>query len=177
MPVVETPIRSKRSCESRATSASSGAPSQQVRSNTPAAWPPTVPPPWSGLASVAAMKNASAAAKFRAGVEDAIERDAPAELGDLALEVGLAGEPWEWAQSCCIQLARHRSAGVRASAVASFGHLARRFGRLDPGRVRSLVEIALHDPSAAVRARADDAADDLLTFLGWELDRPARGDE
>ena len=88
-----------------------------------------------------------------------------------------AGTPWRSAVaqsgSASIQLARHRSAGVRASAIASFGHLARRFGRLDPGRVRRLVQIALHDPSAAVRARADDAADDLLTFLGWELERPA----
>jgi hypothetical protein len=122
------------------------------------------------------MGNATADAVFRSRVEDAIERDEPAELADLALEVGLAGEPWEWAQSCCVQLARHRSAAVRAGAVAGFGHLARRFGRLDPGRVRRLVEIALHDPSPAVRACADDAADDLLTFLGWQFERPARAE-
>jgi hypothetical protein len=122
------------------------------------------------------MADARPDALFRARVEDAIERDDPGELADLAFEVGVSGEPWEWAQSCCVQLARHRSAGVRASAIASFGNLARRFGRLDPSRVRRLVEIALHDPSATVRARADDAADDLLTFLGWQFDRPARGD-
>jgi hypothetical protein len=120
------------------------------------------------------MTNQLSGAGFRERVEDAIERDDPAELADVAFEVGLAGEPWEWAQSCCVQLARHRSAAVRVSAIASFGHLARRFGRLDPGRVRRVVEIALHDPSASVRAQADDAADDLRTFLGWELDRPAR---
>ena len=119
------------------------------------------------------MQGERAGAAFRARVEDAIERDDPAELAELALEIGLSGEPFEWAQSCTVQLVRHRSAGVRASAVASFGHLARRFGRLDPGRVRRLVEIALHDPSAAVRARADDAADDLRTFLGWQLERPS----
>ena len=120
------------------------------------------------------MGNARADALFRARVEDAIDRDDPGELAELAAEVGIAGEPWEWAQSCCIELVRHRSASVRAAAIASFGHLARRFGRLDPGRVRRLVEIALYDPSAAVRARADDAADDLKTFLGWEFERPAR---
>jgi len=42
--------------------------------------------------------------------------------------------------------------------------------------VRRLVEIALHDPSALVRARAADAADDLLTFLGWEFERPLAQD-
>jgi hypothetical protein len=111
-------------------------------------------------------------AVFRARVEAAIERDDPGELADLALEVGLEAQPWEWAQSCCIQLARHRSASVRAGAVAGFAHLARRFGRLDPGRVRRMVEIALFDPSELVRTRAADAADDLRTFLGWELERP-----
>jgi len=109
---------------------------------------------------------------FRAHVEDALERDDPAELGDLALEIGLEGEPFEWAQSCCIQLARHRSARVRAGAMSGVGHLARRFGRLDPGRVRRLVQVALYDPSAAVRECAADAADDLRTFLGWELEHP-----
>ncbi len=111
-------------------------------------------------------------AVFRARVEDAIERDDPGELADLALRVGQEAQPWDWAQSCCIQLARHRSAAVRGGAVKGFAHLARRFGRLDPGRVRRLVEIALHDPSELVRAHAADAADDLLTFLGWELERP-----
>jgi hypothetical protein len=120
------------------------------------------------------MGNAMTDATFRARVEDAIDRDDPTELAELAAEIGITGNPWEWAQSCCIELARHRSAGVRAAAIASLGHLARRFGRLDPGRVRRLVEVALFDPSAAVRARADDAADDLLTFLGWEFERPLR---
>ena len=112
-------------------------------------------------------------AAFRAQVEDAIERDDPAELAELVHEVGLEAESWEWAQSCCVQLARHRSAPVRASAVSGLGHLARRFGRLDPGRVRRLVQIALYDPNEAVRTRAADAADDLRTFLGWEFERPA----
>jgi hypothetical protein len=114
------------------------------------------------------MENGDAPA-FRARVEDAIERDDPGELADLVLEIGLEARPWEWAQSCCVQLARHRSAAVRGSAVTGLGHLARRFGRLDPGRVRRMVEIALCDPSPAVRACARDAADDLRTFLGWEF--------
>ena len=68
---------------------------------------------WSGRpASVAVMSHATADAVFRARVEDAIERDDPAELADLALEVGVAGEPWEWAQSCCIQLAARVTASV-----------------------------------------------------------------
>ncbi len=109
---------------------------------------------------------------FKDRIEDAIERDDAPELAALAHEVGLVAEPLDWAQSCCIQLSRHHSAGVRAGAVSALGHLARRFGRLDPGRIRRLVQVALFDPSPLVRERAADAADDLFTFLGWEFERP-----
>lgn len=113
-----------------------------------------------------------AAPSFRDRVEDAIERDDPIELMDVVFDVGLHADSREWAQSCCVQLAKHRSAQVRGNAVAAFGHLARRFGRLDPQRVHRLVEIALHDPSDYVREQASSAADDLATFLSWRFERP-----
>ena len=109
---------------------------------------------------------------FREQVEDAIERDDPTELMDLVMDVGITASSREWAQSCCVQLARHRNANVRGNAVLALGHLARRFGRLDPGRVQRLVEIALYDPSDYVREQAASAADDLTTFLAWEFERP-----
>lgn len=112
-------------------------------------------------------------AVLRERAEAAIDRDDPLELMDVVLDIALEAEPWEWAQACCVQLARHRNAQVRGNAVLGFGHLARRFGRLDPQRVRRLVEIALYDPSPYVREQAASAADDLATFLDWELERPA----
>lgn len=115
--------------------------------------------------------NETAESAFQERIEDAIERDDPIELMDLVLDVGLAAGSREWAQSCCMQLARHRNANVRGNAVLAFGHLARRFGRLDPQRVRRQVEIALHDPSDYVREQAEVAADDLSTFLAWEFER------
>jgi hypothetical protein len=112
--------------------------------------------------------------RFRAGVEAALERDDPLELEDLALEVALEGEEREWVQACCAQLARHRNAVVRGNAVAALGHVARRFGRLDPQRIKRIVEIALCDRSEYVRERAESAADDLATFLSWDFERGAR---
>lgn len=111
-------------------------------------------------------------ALFRARVEHAIERDDPIELMDLVMDIALESDSREWAQSCCVQLARHRNANVRGNAMLAFGHLARRFGRLDPQRVRRLVDIALHDPSAYVRDQAAAAAEDLATFLAWEFELP-----
>ena len=112
--------------------------------------------------------------RFRAEVESAIERDDPVELADLALEIALQAEPRDWAQSCCAELARHRTATVRGNAVAGFGHLARRFGHLDPHRVLRLVETALWDPSDYVRTQAESAAEDLRTFLDWQLEGPPK---
>jgi hypothetical protein len=111
---------------------------------------------------------------FRTAVEDALERDDPIELMDVAFEIALEAAEREWAQSCCIQLSRHRNAQVRGNAVAAFGHLARRFGRLDSQRVRRIVDVALHDPSDYVRGQAESAAEDLATFLDWEFERPRR---
>jgi len=110
---------------------------------------------------------------FRTTVENAIEQDDPIELMDIALDIGLETSDCEWGQSCCIQLSRHRNAQVRGNAVAAFGHLARRFGRLDPQRVRRIVDVALYDPSDYVRGQAESAAEDLATFLSWEFERPA----
>lgn len=109
---------------------------------------------------------------FEREVEDAIERDDPIELMDVITRVGYEASDREWAQSCCVQLSRHRSAHVRGNAIAGFGHLARRFGRLDPNTIRRLVDIALHDRSAYVREQAHSAAEDLRTFLEWEFDPP-----
>lgn len=111
-------------------------------------------------------------AGFEREVEDAIDRDDPIELMDVILTVAHEAPDREWAQSCCVQLSRHRSAHVRGNAIAGFGHLARRFGRLDPNTIRRRVDIALHDASAYVRDQALSAAEDLHTFLDWEFDPP-----
>ncbi len=105
--------------------------------------------------------------EYRERVEDALLRDDPIELMDVITEVALEAEPWDWAQACCVQLARHRNATVRGNAVYGFGQLARRFGRLNPHLVKRLVERALHDRSEYVREQALSAADDLATFLAW----------
>jgi len=110
-----------------------------------------------------------AEASFRKTAEAAIERDDAHELADLVLEIAQDATSWAWAQSCCLQLSRHHSAEVRGNAVMGFGHLARRFGRLEPQGVRRRVSVALHDPSAYVRAQASSAVLDLQTFLGWEF--------
>ncbi len=114
----------------------------------------------------------AAAARFRIRVEEALQRDDPLELESLILDVALEGPEREWAEACCAQLARHRSALVRGNAVQGLGHLARRFGQLDPNRTRRLVEVALVDRSDYVRGQAESAARDLETFLSWTFEGP-----
>ena len=105
-------------------------------------------------------------------IEAALERDDPVELTDLILEVAVDGADRAFAENCFVQLARHRNPNVRGNAVLGFGHLARRFGRLDGHRVKRVVEIALHERSDYVRAQARSAAEDLATFLSWEFEIP-----
>jgi hypothetical protein len=105
-------------------------------------------------------------------IEAALERDDPVELMDLILEIAVDGADREFAENCCVRLARHRNPNVRGNAVLGFGHLARRFGRLDGHRVKRVVENALHERSDYVRAQARSAVEDLATFLSWEFESP-----
>jgi hypothetical protein len=104
--------------------------------------------------------------------EAALERDDPLELIDWILEFSAESDDRELAENCCVRLARHRNAMVRGNSMLGFGHLARRFGRVDARRVKRLVDTGLHDGSDYVREQARSAAEDLTTFLGWEFDLP-----
>jgi hypothetical protein len=106
--------------------------------------------------------------------EGALLRDDPFELQDLIAEVALESDARVWAECCCAQLTKHRSAEVRGTALRGFGHLARRFGILDPNRVRRLIENGLHSQHEFIRSEAESAADDVETFLAWRFDRPAK---
>jgi hypothetical protein len=103
-------------------------------------------------------------------VDLVLGRDDPVELMDWILELASEGGDRELAESCCVRLSRHRNAVVRGNAMLGFGHIARRFGRLDSNRVKRLVDSALHDGSEYVREQAMSAAEDLRTFLAWEFD-------
>lgn len=104
-----------------------------------------------------------------AAEEAAILRGQPAELLRVPVAASLHAERLEWAQGVCVRLAAHPHFNVRGNAVLGFGHLARRFGRLDRAVVEPILVRALVDPDPYVRAHAHDAADDLRHFLGWDL--------
>ena len=65
------------------------------------------------------------------------------------------------------RLPRSQARGMRF--VLGFGHLARRFRRLDEGVVRPIIENALADANPYIRVQADAAADDMTHFLGWRV--------
>lgn len=88
------------------------------------------------------------------------------------LAVALHDDDLAWAQAFCERFVRHLDPRVRGSALLGFGHLARRFRKLDAMRVQPLLEAGLDDPDAWVRGQTESAADDVEFFLGWKLHRP-----
>ena len=56
--------------------------------------------------------------EFRERVEDALLRDDPIELMDVITEVALEAEPWDWAQACCVQLARRVQGDLRSNSLS-----------------------------------------------------------
>jgi hypothetical protein len=107
----------------------------------------------------------------REAVQQALARNMPDELGRVVIGVGLCQDDPSWAEAFCIRLAEHQDAYDRGNAILRFGHLARRFRRLEQSRVQPLIEAALKDPGDDVRNQADAAATDVEFFLGWKLAR------
>ena len=104
----------------------------------------------------------------RAEAEIALHRGSPDELLTVALSVALHETELSWAQDFCAGLASHPHPNVRGNAILGLGHLARRFGTLEPSAI-PIVESALRDPDDFVRGQAHAAADDLNHFLGLRL--------
>jgi hypothetical protein len=108
----------------------------------------------------------------REGVEAALARNDPEELSRAVIAVALHSDDLAWASSVCFRLASHRHFNVRGNAILGFGHLARRYRRLDSA-AHEVIEAGLLDTDSYVRGQSDDAADDVQHFLGWKIARPA----
>ena len=98
-----------------------------------------------------------------------LKRGDPAELAKGVVRAALHLADFEFAQQLCQKLSNHSDSTVRGNAVLGFGHLARRFRRLDEASVPPIIEAAIKDESDYVRGQACAAADDLIHFLGWRI--------
>lgn len=115
------------------------------------------------------MKYETIDVKTISECEAALGRNNPKELLYTAISIGLYAENLEWAQTFLLMLAAHHDETVPGNAILSFGHLARRFGRLDKARVSPVVTQAVLDSSEYVRGQTDACVDDINQFLGWGL--------
>lgn len=102
-----------------------------------------------------------------ADVDAAIVRNDPDELLLVPITAALLAEEPALAVEACVRLSRHAVPGIRAHAVVSLGHLARRFHVLDEQRARPVIEMGLRDDSEEVRSAARSAADEVHQFLYW----------
>jgi HEAT repeat protein len=102
-----------------------------------------------------------------ADIEAAIARDDPNELPLVPLTVTLLTADPAAAAAVCSRLAGHEDPRVRANAIVSLGHLARRFRSLDEKQVRPVIEAGLRDDDEGTRSAALSAADEIHQFLHW----------
>jgi len=102
-----------------------------------------------------------------ADLEAAIDRNDPDELILVPITAALLAEDPGPAVDACVRLSRHAVPRIRANAIASLGHLARRFRRLDEGLVRPVIEDGLRDDAEMIRSSAQSAADEIHQFLHW----------
>jgi len=108
-------------------------------------------------------------------VEEALQRNADDEISFVPLTIALGANDPAYAQQVCLKLAADLRPLVRGNALASLGHLARRFRSLDELPVRRVIEAGLIDTDEYVRISAKSAADEIHQFLGWTFQNHVYG--
>lgn len=99
----------------------------------------------------------------------ALLRNDPEELALVSITLALSDLDFDFIQAVCLQLCFNRNSKVLGNALASLGHLARRFRQLDEQTVKPLIESCLQDSDEYVRGCAKSAADEIHQFLHWQI--------
>lgn len=102
-------------------------------------------------------------------IQAALVRNDPEEMHLVPIVVALSYPDPLTAQSVCVTLSINPDNKVRANALISLGHLARRFRALDESVVRPLIESAIRDSEPSIREQALAAADEIHQFLHWTI--------
>jgi HEAT repeat protein len=102
-------------------------------------------------------------------VSAALLRNDPEELQFVSITIALSDLDHRFIQSICIQLCSSKDRRVRGNALASLGHLARRFGHLEELLIKPIIESSLQDTDEYVRMSAKSAADEIYQFLHWQI--------
>ena len=70
----------------------------------------------------------------------------------------------------CIKHSRNLNPIIRGNSILSFGHIARRFGRLALDIIGPIAKDALVDQSEYVRGQAFSASEDLHQFIQTDIE-------
>ena len=82
------------------------------------------------------------------------------------IEAAYHDPDWRWVQAECSRLSRHSDNGVRYTAVACLGHLARIHGQLDGASAEEVLTRLAVDPLEKLTGAVSDTRDDFEIYLG-----------
>ena len=97
---------------------------------------------------------------------ESLARDGSSEeLANALIGLALEDDDSAWTTAFCLRFVDHADEAVRGNALLAFGHLARRFRKLESrDAVLAAIARGLEDASAFVRGQADAARDDVTSF-------------
>ncbi len=93
----------------------------------------------------------------------------PELICSALVAIALHEPDWRWAQDRCLEFAQHPEATVRQIAATCLGHVARIHQKLDLEKVAPVLHQLLSDPELCVSGCAEDAINDIKTFMGVDL--------
>ena len=81
------------------------------------------------------------------------------------LGLSLCGENYNDIQKILITYSKNENENIRGIAILGFGHIARRFGKINKPIVLPIINEALKDKSSFIRRQSDAALDGIMFFV------------
>lgn len=87
----------------------------------------------------------------------------------LPIQLGFNHENWKFVQDVCVILSEHAHPDIRGNALLALTYVAMIHKKLEKNIVKPLLLRGLKDEDRWVKGRAQDALDDINTYMKWKI--------
>ena len=99
----------------------------------------------------------------------AIKNDDIELLRLIPIKLGLTHQNWNFIQNISVKLSEHPDENVRGNSFRGFGYAALNHKKLEKNIVKPVLLRGIKDESDWVRSCAEDALDQVNSYMGWKI--------
>jgi hypothetical protein len=99
----------------------------------------------------------------------AIKNDDIELLRLIPVKLGLNHKNWNFIQNVSVKLSEHPNENIRGNSFRGFGYAAMNHRKLEKNIVKPVLLRGIKDESEWVRSCAEDALDQVNSYMGWKI--------